>query len=515
MRRTGWLETSDPSLNQLLANTVWSMRGNFVGVPTDCPQRDERLGWTGDLNAFAPTAVFLYDVREVLGSWLADLRAEQAESGNVSTVVPDVFPGSVPTALWSDVAVSLPWLLYQEYGDQTSLRRSYDSMTTFVRQVEQALDEHDLWNNGFQYGDWLDPDAPADNPAGGKTDRYLIAQVYLCKTTDELARTAEALGEHSDALHYREVAERVRAAFRRECVTPGGRLMNESAAAYALALRFAGLEGEQRRTAGRRLAEVVRDNGHRISTGFAGTPHVTDALVESGYLQDAYSMLMQTEAPSFLYPVTQGATTVWERWDAVLPDGSLNSAGMTSLNHYALGAVADWMYRTVGGLQRLEPGWRRLRIAPQPGGGLTWAMAAHDSVAGRIECSWRIEDATMSVEVLVPEGASAEVVLPLNSSGLVQEVGPGAYHWTYPLPDGYEKSGRLTMDSPIGELMSDGPTWNAVFDVFARYFPYLPLKAGLAARQEATLSELLVTLAERLPVDVEALRADLQAAIAA
>ena len=184
MARTGWFEASDPLVSKLHENTVWAMRGNFVSVPTDCPQRDERLGWTGDLNAFAPTATYLYDTRGLLQSWLKDLAAEQQASGTVPWVVPDVLPtASAPTAVWSDVAVSLPWELYQEYADLDILRDAYESMTAFIRQVEGLLDAGGLWSEGFQFGDWLDPDAPASNPAGGKTDRYLVASAYLCKTT--------------------------------------------------------------------------------------------------------------------------------------------------------------------------------------------------------------------------------------------------------------------------------------------------------------------------------------------
>ena len=262
MTRTGWFETSNELVNRLHENAVWSMRGNFVGVPTDCPQRDERLGWTGDLNAFAPTAAFLYDVRGVLGSWLDDLAAEQREKGFVPWVVPDVLSTpSSPTALWSDVAVSLPWALYQEYGDLEILRRAYPSMTAFIRSVEPSLDEHGLWSTGFQYGDWLDPDAPADNPAGGKTDRHLVASAYLCKTTRELADTAALLGEHADAAHFTALADRVRAAFRREYVTDAGRIVNESATAYALAIVFDLLEPEQRAARRRPAREARREGG--------------------------------------------------------------------------------------------------------------------------------------------------------------------------------------------------------------------------------------------------------------
>ena len=325
MRRTGWLETSNPRLNQLHSNAVWSMRDNFVGVPTDCPQRDERLGWTGDINAFAPTAAFLYDVRGVLGSWLQDLAVEQNATGFVPWVVPDVLSTpSSPTALWSDVAVSLPWALYREYGDPNILADAYESMTMFIRQVAALLDSDGLWSNGFQYGDWLDPDAPIDNPAGGKTDRHLVASAYLCKTTQEMAETARILGHEDDAAEFSALTQRVRAAFRSEYVTEKGRVAGDTVTGYALAIAFDILDERQRQHAGDLLARLVAKAGYRISTGFAGTPLVTDALSRTGHLEEAYLLLLETGCPSFLYPVTMGATTIWERWDSIRPDGTIN-----------------------------------------------------------------------------------------------------------------------------------------------------------------------------------------------
>ncbi|MEV5357345.1 family 78 glycoside hydrolase catalytic domain [Streptomyces sp. NPDC052693] len=507
MTRTGWFETSHPLVNKLHENTVWSMRDNFVGVPTDCPQRDERLGWTGDLNAFAPTATYLYDVRGVLESWLRDLAAEQAETGNVPMVVPDVLrTGSTPTALWGDVAISLPWQLYQEYGDPAVLRASYDSMTAFMRAVEPMLDEHGLWSSGFQYGDWLDPDAPSDNPAGGKTDAHLVASAYLCRTTRELARTAEILGETADAEHFSRLAERVRAAFRREYVSPAGRVVNESATAYALAVMFGVLDEDQLATAGDRLAALVRKADFTIATGFAGTPLITDALTVTGHLDEAYDLLLQEKAPSFLYPVTKGATTIWERWDSVLPDGTLNSTGMTSLNHYALGAVADWLHRVVGGLERVEPGWRRFRVAPRPGGGLTSARTAHDTVLGRAEVSWRFEGEDMLVDVTVPEGATASVELPLHPERSLEHVGAGEHSWRY-RASGTSGRPQITMETPIRDIRRDADLWAAVLDVLQTYFPGVPIKAAGDHIDDMPLA----AMAARVPDTAADLERDLRA----
>ncbi|SEC55834.1 alpha-L-rhamnosidase [Paramicrobacterium humi] len=476
MVRTGWFETSNPLVTKLHSNVVWSMRDNFVGVPTDCPQRDERLGWTGDLNAFAPTAAFLYDVREMLGSWLQDLAAEQTEKGFVPWVVPDALSQpSSPTALWSDVAVSLPWLLYQEYGDLEILRDCYASMTAFIRQVAALLDESGLWSSGFQFGDWLDPDAPASNPAAAKTDRHLVASAFLCKTTREMSATAELLGHKQDARAFLDLANRVRAAFRREYVTESGRLVSESATAYALAITFEILDADQLQKAGDQLAQIVAQRGYRISTGFAGTPLVTDALSRTGHIDTAYRLLLEEECPSFLYPVTMGATTIWERWDSVLPDGTVNATGMTSLNHYALGAVADWLHRVVGGLERIEPGYKRVRIAPQPGGDLTWVRTVHDTIRGRFEVSWKIEGGEVVVDVTIPHDVEADIVLPFQPQDAERCVGEGVHSWRYPVSAGYGATAAVTMDSPIRDLTKRDGAWEAVSDVLQRYFPGLPL----------------------------------------
>lgn len=509
MTRTGWLTTSNPQLNQLHSNAVWSMRDNFVGIPTDCPQRDERLGWTGDINAFAPTAAFLYDVRGVLGSWLKDLAVEQQERGFVPWVVPDVLSTpSSPTALWSDVAVSLPWALYREYGEEKILEEAYPSMSSFIRQVADLLDADGLWSTGFQYGDWLDPDAPDDNPAGGKTDRHLVAGAYLCRTTREMADTASILGRHDDAAEFGALATRVLDAFRREYVTPNGRLVNETATAYALAICFGVLDEAQTRHAGDRLAAVVAQAGYRISTGFAGTPLVTDALSSTGHLDEAYLLLLETRAPSFLYPVTMGATTIWERWDSVRPDGSINPSGMTSLNHYALGAVVDWMHRTIGGLTATTPGYRRMRIAPQPGGGLTHAHLTHTTDHGEVNVAWRVDGDQVSVNVMIPDGTSAEVALPLHPDAATVEVSGGAHAWHYdiaPVPD----RAPLSLDSTLREVSDDPAGWHRFTEAFARHYPGVPLDGK--APEAAGMS--IRTMLEYVPGASDDLRDELARAL--
>ena len=511
MTRIGWLETSNPLLNQLHSNAVWSMRDNFVGVPTDCPQRDERLGWTGDINAFAPTAAFLYDVRGVLGSWLSDLAVEQKESGYVPWVVPDVLSTpSSPTALWSDVAVSLPWALYREYGDEQILADAYGSMTAFIRQVAGLLDDNGLWSTGFQYGDWLDPDAPIDNPAGGKTDRHLVAAAYLCRTTREMAETAAILGHEADAVEFNALAYRVRGAFLDEFVSKTGRVVNETATAYALAITFNILDDTQKAHAGDRLAEIVARAGYRISTGFAGTPLVTDALSVTGHLDEAYLMLLETGCPSFLYPVTMGATTIWERWDSVQPDGTINPSGMTSLNHYALGAVVDWMHRTIGGLNAVEPGYRRMRIAPQPGKHLTSADLKHVTPHGEVRVNWSVKEGAALLDVAIPEGTSAEVVLPLHPDGLRVEIAAGEHQWSY-APEIASARTTFDLDSTIREVAEDPAAWRLFSNTFASHYPGVPLDGK--DPEAAAMS--IRTLLEYIPGASDQFRSDLSESLAA
>ncbi|WP_079001062.1 MULTISPECIES: alpha-L-rhamnosidase [Plantibacter] len=418
MERTGWFESSDPLLDRLHENVVWGMRGNFVGLPTDCPQRDERLGWTGDIQVFAPTASFLYDCAGFLGGWLRDVEAEQLDDGTIPWYVPVIPGGSEwtpirPGAVWGDVAVLTPWTLFERFGDRGVLATQYESAKRWVDLVDRLAGPGHLWNTGFQLGDWLDPAAPPNDPADAATDRYLVATAYFAWSAKRLGETAAELGLTADAEHYGRLAAAVRDAFAAEYVLDSGELTSDAQTAYSLALEF-GLfpTPEQRGWAGRRLAELVAAAGNRIATGFAGTPLITDALTDSGHLSTAYDLLFEDECPSWLYTVKQGGTTIWERWDSLRPDGTVNPGGMTSFNHYALGAVADWMHRTIGGLTSVAPGYRRVRIAPRPDPRLTSAAVAHESPYGRISVSWRVAGETLEVAVVVPVGVTAEIALP-------------------------------------------------------------------------------------------------------
>jgi alpha-L-rhamnosidase len=437
MTRTGWFACSDPQLERFHDNVVWSMRDNFVDVPTDCPQRDERLGWTGDIAVFAPTASFLYDCAGLLTSWLSDLAAEQRQLGTVPAYVPWVdlvFPVQ-PTAVWGDAAVGVPWVLHERFGDAGVLRDQYASMKSWVDQVASLAGDRRLWSSGFQFGDWLDPTAPPDEPAAARTDAYLVATAYHARSAAMLSRIAALIGEEDDHRSYAALAAEIADAFNDEYVTPSGRVVSDAQTAYAVALHAELLEKvDQRERAGRRLVELVEAGGHHVATGFVGTPLLCDALTAVGADDTAYRLLMQRECPSWLYPVTMGATTIWERWDSMLPDGTVNPGEMTSFNHYALGAVADWLHRRVAGLVPAAPGYRRILVRPRPGGGLTHASAAHDSPYGRVEVAWRRSGDELQVDVTVPPGATALVQLPDPSFAPV-DMGSGRRTFTCAFPE--------------------------------------------------------------------------------
>jgi len=398
------------------------MRGNFLSVPTDCPQRDERLGWTGDIAAFGPTAAYLYDVDAFLKDWLLDVSLEQAHhEGIVPFVVPDAIKyfgipphhgdGAAPTALWSDAAAWVPWDLWEAYGDRDALATQFDSMVWHVRKVREALSATGLWDTGYQFGDWLDPDAPPEAPDKAKADPSVVATACGYRSALLVAKAAAILGKDAEHAEFEELADRMKAAFNEHYVNEGI-VRSDSTTVYSLAIVFGLLDGDDLRVAGDRLAELAAQAGYRISTGFAGTPFIADALTVTGHLDDAYRLLMEHENPSWLYSVTMGATTVWERFDSMLPDGSINPGEMTSFNHYALGGVADWMHRTIGGISALEPGYSRILLAPRPGGGLTWASSSLQTPHGRVSVDWRIDASGMTVDVEVPDGATAVLRLP-------------------------------------------------------------------------------------------------------
>jgi alpha-L-rhamnosidase len=349
----------------------------------------------------------------------------------VPFVVPNVLGPAAPAAAWGDAATVVPMVLHERFGDLDTVARQYDSMKAWTDAILAVAGENRLWEGTFQFGDWLDPSAPPDAPAEAKADRDLVASAYLFRSADLTAKAAALLGKDADAEAYARIAEEVRQAFLAEYVTPAGRMMSDAQTAYAVAIVFDIVGDEQRQAMGDRLAELTCLGEYRISTGFVGTPIIQDALTRTGHLDTARRLLVQTECPSWLYPVTMGATTIWERWDSMLPDGTINPGEMTSFNHYALGAIADWLHRCVAGLAPAEPGYARLRVEPRPLDGFAYASAEHLTPYGRAKVRWERVGDEIAVEALVPANTSADVVLP---DGSRHEVGSGTHRWTVAAP---------------------------------------------------------------------------------
>ena len=463
MERTGWFESSHPLVSQLHENIVWGLRGNFLYLPTDCPQRDERLGWTGDIQVFAPTASFLYDVRGFLDSWLVDLAIEQEVGGGVVPfVVPNVLGPARPAAAWGDAATVVPWVLNERYADVATIERQYPSMVAWADTLLDIAGDRRLWEGKFQFGDWLDPDAPPEQPANAKTAGDIVASAHVFLSTRNVARAAELLGRTEDAERYGRIAEEVRAAFLAEYVTPSGRMVSDAQTAYAMAIVFGIAPEEQHAVLGARLAELTRRSGYRISTGFVGTPIIQDALTRTGHVDTATRLLTQTENPSWLYPVTMGATTIWERWDSMLPDGTINPGQMTSFNHYAFGAIGDWLHRVVAGLAPASAGYARLRIAPTPIAGFDFAAAEHLTPYGTAKSGWRREEDGIHVEVVVPANTRADVILP---DGAAHEVGSGTYEWRVADVRPVSPPATVGLESSLAAIVDDPEAHSIVLDV--------------------------------------------------
>ncbi|WP_436789667.1 family 78 glycoside hydrolase catalytic domain [Yinghuangia sp. YIM S10712] len=497
LRRTGWFTSSHELLDRFHENVVRSMRGNFVDVPTDCPQRDERLGWTGDIQVFAPTAAFLFDTAGFLGSWLADLAVEQQPDGSVPFVVPDVLRSPSPTAAaWGDAATVVPWVLYERTGDRSVLERQLPSMRAWVDRMANLAGSDRLWTGGFQFGDWLDPTAPPEDPYRAKADPDVVATAHLARSAEIVAEASRVVGRPETADRYAALAAEVRAAFARAFVTSAGRVLSDAQTVYALAIEWALLpDEEQRKEAGRRLADLVRTGGFRIGTGFVGTPLVTDALTSTGHVDVAYRLLLQTGCPSWLYPVTMGATTIWERWDSMLPDGSINPGEMTSFNHYALGAVADWLHRRVAGLAPSAPGYREILIHPVPSAALTSASARHLTPYGEARVAWIRADGIFRLEARVPVGATAQAWLP--GADFPETVGHGEHRWEVPDPFPLVPEPRTPVT--VRDVLDEPATWSAVAAAASRtgVAPGGEVETGrrLAAHLDAPVADLPRALA--------------------
>ncbi len=470
MDTTGAIETSNAKVNQLFENAMWGQKGNFLDIPTDCPQRDERLGWTGDAQIFSGTACFNMDVAAFFAKYAYDLAKEQAKTGGmVPHIVPMVNLDKGGAAAWGDVATIVPWNVYEFYGDTGILEQQFESMRAwvdYIRSIDESTGGRRLWTEGTHFGDWLSLDVLDPTNRRGGTAHDFIASAFYHYSARLVARAAAVLGEAEHAAAYGRLAAEVKAAIQQEYFTATGRLAVPTQTGYVLAL-FMDLAPDAHRERVKRdlVARLEKDGGY-LRTGFVGTPYLCRVLSNSGANDLAYRLLLNEEYPGWLYAVNLGATTIWERWNSLNPDGSISSTGMNSLNHYAYGSIVEWMYRDMCGLNPSAgddgvTGFRHALIAPKPDPSLQWARARYRSAAGTVESGWRFDDAgRLTIEIAIPFNASARVVLPgaqrdavaldgrpLDGSeqvgGSVElTLGAGRYTFAYPFRPGRRAGAR-------------------------------------------------------------------------
>ncbi|MEQ1769203.1 MAG: family 78 glycoside hydrolase catalytic domain [Devosia sp.] len=419
----GTFTSASPLVNKLVQNTIWSQRGNFIEVPTDCPQRDERFGWTGDCQVFAPTACYLNDSHDILAKWLRDVMADQRPDGGIAHVSPDPFKslpalGFYGSTGWGDAICVVPWVLYQHYGDRDILAETFQAMirwNDFVWSISDApivRPPADWAARGFTFGDWLQPQGDFAKPYPTMGDDA-AATIYLYISSTITAQVAEVLGDKAQAKRLSDRAETVKKAFQKEFITGTGRIGYDDQSTYALSFLWDLIPAEHVEAAKKYFKATIARSHGRIGTGFIGTPALLPALVKIGEPDLAASVFLQEEVPGWLYQVKTGATTIWERWDAIQADGSIFDPQMNSYNHYAYGAVCQWLFEGVAGFRpdAEQPGFKHIIFEPTIIPSLSPVAATHDSAAGRIEAKWRVEGDKVTYEVVVPEGATGTFVL--------------------------------------------------------------------------------------------------------
>ena len=464
MKRTGKIRVDNVRVQRLIDNALWSQKSNFVDIPTDCPQRDERIGWTGDINMFLPVAAFHYDVGLFMKKWLKTLRDDQSETGEIPYWCPDGLMNDKHTAaVWCDCIVFIPWNLYNIYGDKSFLSDNYEAMKKFVAAKEKTM-VNGLIAKGYEYGDWLalDVDAIQKNAENGRTDVYFISNVFHSECLKILSDTAKILGDEKAIKLYSEKYKTLLANIRKEYFTRSGRLAVDTATAQVLALHFNIVQKKYRRELAEKLNENVENHRFRVSTGFAGTSFLLVTLAENGYFETARRLLFNNACPGWLYEVDMGATTIWERWNALQADGKPNPDGMNSYNHYAYGAVVLFIIEKIAGIERKTAGYKKIRLAPTPAIGLDEIQAEYDSPSGKIISGYKQELEKIIYTFEVPEGVQAEIVLPDERP---MKRGGGKYT--------FERAGKavayqpFTPDSDVDEVFNNpvaAEIFNEVFD---------------------------------------------------
>ena len=430
MAPTGTFTCSNPLINQLQHNIQWGQKGNFLDVPTDCPQRDERLGWTGDAQVFSRTASYNMNVHNFFAKWLKDVAADQYASGSVPFVIPNVIAqgrktGPGASTGWADVSTIIPWNMYLAYGDKKILEDQYGSMKAWVDYMQHQSKNH-LWNTGDHFGDWLFYSENDDNGGNSAiTSKYLIAQCFYAYSTQLLINAATILDNTEDVAYYTNLLSEIKGAYLKEYVTPNGLISSDTQTAYVLALQFDMLpEGLRQQAADRLVANIHRYNNH-LTTGFLGTPYLCHVLSRFGYADVAYRLLLQDTYPSWLYPVKMGATTIWERWDGIRPDGTFETPTMNSYNHYAYGAIGDWMYRVIAGIDTKTdgPGYKQIIIKPTIGGKLQYAAADYETNYGKVTSHWKLDNGNLLLDVEIPANTTATIYIPIGTNNNVLESG--------------------------------------------------------------------------------------------
>ncbi len=427
----GSFETSHPGLNRLWQNILWTQRGNMHSIPTDCPQRAERAGWMGDAQVFSQTAIFNLDMAAFFKKWIRDIRDSQTPEGRFPDIAPQprVSMNFYNAPGWADAGVIVPWKMYLNYGDRTVLEAQYGAMKKFIEHVRE-FNPNLIWRNsiGNIYGDWLNGDTIKDKDyptAGGKVPDDVYATAFFAYSTGILSKTAKVLGNEEDSRLYVALADDIRKAFVKEFVDAEGAIKGDTQAGYALALEFDLVPQEMRAKLAARMVEAIKAYDGRMSTGIQSTIRLMNQLSAHGYRDIAYQLLESRRFPSWLYSIDQGATTIWERWDGYVGGRGFQNPGMNSFNHVAIGAVGEWMYRNILGINLDEeyPGYSRFIIKPEPGGSLTWAKGSYHSIAGPITVSWKKDSAAFTLEVEIPVNTTANVYLPSEDIGKIRESG--------------------------------------------------------------------------------------------
>jgi alpha-L-rhamnosidase len=450
LKRTGRFVCGNEKVNQLYHNIIWGQKSNYLDIPTDCPQRDERLGWTGDAQVFCRTAAYNFDVRKFFRKWLGDVRLEQRENGEVFGIVPQLIDRNLyctrTSAGWGDCITIIPWTLYQVYGDKRFLSENFQAMKKWVEYIRSTGDREYLWLGGYHYGDWLAMDDGMEDSYVGATSNDLIASAFYAYSVDLLIKSGRVLGK--DVSEYERLLENIKKEFRSYFMPNGeflesypltervqkGKSPSDSVrkgltqTALTLILKFGLCEDEEKASLAKQLDELIEKKGGRMSTGFLGTPYLLQTLTENGYVKRAYDVFFREDIPSWLYSVNHGATTMWEHWNSLKEDGSFWSTDMNSFNHYAYGAVGAWMYETVAGIQAAKgtAGFEKIVLAPVPDERLGFVKCSLETVRGTIESEWEYDGNVVRFAFTVPKGVEAEIRL---HDGFIKKVNDGRYEY--------------------------------------------------------------------------------------